>query len=52
MKEIDFGAFEAAFKLNPLPTKKTRDSVDNAGNTATIKSVKSSQLDSLMEHTR
>ena len=54
MKEIDFGAFELAFKLNaaPLNTKGGRDAVDNAGGTNTNKPIKSPQLDTLMEHTR
>ena len=51
MNEIDFGAFEEAFKLNPAPLNRARDTVDNSS-TPTMKSVKSPQLDSLMEHTR
>ena len=37
MKEIDFAAFEEAFKLNPVPTNRARDSIDNAVKTPTVK---------------
>jgi hypothetical protein len=37
MKEIDFTAFEEAFKLNPVPMNKARDSIDNAAKTPTVK---------------
>jgi len=51
MSEIDFSAFEEAFKLNPVLPKKGEDAPDSNG-TNTVKSIKSPQLDSLMEHTR
>ena len=37
MKEIDFTAFEEAFKLNPVPVNRARDSIDNAAKTPTAK---------------
>jgi len=37
MKDIDFTAFEEAFKLNPVPMNKARDSIDNAAKTPTVK---------------
>merc|ERR1711892_698598 len=50
INEIDFSAFEEAFKLNPAPlSKRGKDESDQANKTPTIKAP---QLKSLMEHTR
>merc|ERR1719193_1930595 len=50
INEIDFSAFEEAFKLNPAPlNKRGKDESDQANKTPTIKAP---QLKSLMEHTR
>ena len=53
INEIDFSAFEEAFKLNPAPIKKAgglgTDNPDNVNKTPTIKMP---QLKSLLEHTR
>ena len=50
INEIDFSAFEEAFKLNPVPVnKRGKDESDQATKTPTIKAP---QLKSLMEHTR
>merc|ERR1719295_1009019 len=50
IKEIDFSAFEEAFKLNPAPIKKAggRDEPDPGK----VPTIKTPQLKSLMEHTR
>ena len=50
INEIDFSAFEEAFKLNPAPIKKTggRDEPDPGK----VPAIKTPQLKSLMEHTR
>ena len=50
INEIDFSAFEEAFKLNPAPIKKAggRDEPDPGK----VPAIKTPQLKSLMEHTR
>merc|ERR1712226_1389258 len=50
INEIDFSAFEEAFKLNPAPIKKAggRDEPDPGK----VAAIKTPQLKSLMEHTR
>jgi hypothetical protein len=37
MNEIDFTAFEEAFKLNPVPVNKSKDTIDNPAKTPTNK---------------
>jgi hypothetical protein len=37
MKEIDFTAFEEAFKLNPVPMNKAKNNEDPAAKTPTVK---------------
>ena len=52
INEIDFSAFEEAFKLNPVPMNKTKGREETDQSNPRISTIKTPQLKSLMEHTR